>query len=160
MSLFRIAFLDLKSRLPTSNQEDDTYSVEKDIFIDIATDTGQISRRIHLGIIKCPAVHRLYNITHVTQTQISLILVEGKNNRQLGVSTILDFGKTKQIITMDFGQRNTAIYSISFVIEKVKYRYAFLLNTVTCLKQVSSEFSCRQNGRQRDFLQKLSLIII
>lgn len=79
---------------------------------------------------------KLHNISHVTIGQISLILVEGKNNRQLGITTILDLRQNKNNI-INFGQRNTPIYQVSYTLEKIKFSYHFLLNTITCIKQVS-----------------------
>lgn len=41
---YKIQFQEIKSKLPTSFQEEHLYSTEKEMYIDIASDTGQISR--------------------------------------------------------------------------------------------------------------------
>lgn len=41
---YKIQFQEIRSKLPTSFQDEESFSTEKEIFIDIAADTGQISR--------------------------------------------------------------------------------------------------------------------
>lgn len=95
-----------------------------------------ISRRISLGHIRCPSKHPLVSVNHVASSQISLSLVEGKNNRNLECHTIFDFDRNpSEVKFLSFGQRNTAVYQLFYVVEPMKYYYSFILNSVTCLKQ-------------------------
>jgi hypothetical protein len=136
MELYRIRFCQIEAKSPTSlNQQ--KYEEESELLLDIGTDTGQITRRIYLGSLKCPSTQDLTTKTHITTSHISLSLVEGKNNTHLGRHTIFDFGRdlTNKPKFLGFGQRNTPLFRLSYTVELVKFQYSFLLNNLTCLKK-------------------------
>eukprot|EP01080_Neovahlkampfia_damariscottae_P002887 gene2887-4730_t len=136
MKLYRIRFGEIEAKYPTSLNAQ-KYEMESEILLDIGTDTGQITRRIYLGSLKCPETVLINQKTHITTSHISLTLVEGKNNTHLGRHTIFDFGRdlTSKPKFLAYGQRNTPLFRLSYTVEIVKYQYSFLLNNLTCLKR-------------------------
>lgn len=112
-SIYRVRFLNIHSKLPrtfgvvvsppigaSQTQQNNT---QNDLFIDIVNETGQITRRIFLGRLKCPQVKRLGRASHISKSPVSLHMVEGYYNRVLGKHTISvlheanDFLQTKVV---------------------------------------------------------------
>jgi len=97
--MYRIRVHSISANLPvnasTGSVLPSYLTKRKKVFLDICAETGQISRGILLGSLKCPDIINLdESLTHCTDSPMSLALICG--NTILGRHTVIDLGKLKQ----------------------------------------------------------------
>jgi len=115
----------------------------RNLFLDISSE-GQRPRRYFMGAFSKPSVRSFESIVHFTNSAVTLNLNYGPFRYHfLGVHTVYEFldnfEALKNIQYLTFGRRGKSpLFKLSYSVSLIQCAYRFLLNEVTCLKQISS----------------------